>query len=112
MDLREIIQNSLTDIIHGVQAAQKIEGCEGLVCPQYFADKKFPAESGVVAGHREVATVVRFDVAEMARKTTALDAKGMSKIIVVDASLDGKLENRSETTSRIQFSVPIQMPQG
>ena len=36
--------------------------------------------------------------------------EGKAKILVANASVDGKLEHSNEVVSRVQFSVPLLMP--
>jgi hypothetical protein len=111
MEPREFVENALTSIVQGIQSAQGAEGCGGLIAPAKIGSHEFPKKSGVVHAATIVSTVAKFDVAVTASSTKSGSIDGKIKILVVEAELDGRLERKSEMISRIQFSVPVLMPE-
>jgi hypothetical protein len=110
MELKDFVESALVSIVRGIQSAQRVEGCGGLIAPDAIGGHDFPTESGVYHSARIVSTTVKFDVAVTAGTTVSGSGGGKAKILVANASVDGKLEHNRETVSRVQFSVPVLMP--
>jgi hypothetical protein len=111
MDLREFVRTSLTDIVSGISDAQRTEGVGGLIAPDGIGTHQFAVDSGAVNETRIVSTVVKFDVAVTAEHTKSGSGGAGIKIAVVEAKLGGEIEAKDSRVSRVQFSVPILMPQ-
>lgn len=111
MDLKEFVTKSLTDIVAGIIDAQRTVGVGGLIAPDGIGSHQFAPDSGVVNATRIVSTVVKFDVAITVEHSKSGAAGAGIRIAVVEAKLGGEVEARDTRVSRLQFSVPILMPQ-
>ena len=111
MELRDFIKTTLTDIAFGIIDAQNTEGVGGLIAPDGIGGHTFPPDSGVVHESRITSTVVKFDVAVTAEQSKTGEAGASLRIAVVEAKLGGQIEGKDTRVSRIQFSVPLVMPQ-
>jgi hypothetical protein len=105
MNLAEFVDESLTEILAGIRAAQKKEGGDAI-------GAEFPALAGkgllVGGGRMGNFTVVDFDVSVVA--DTKAGGKGGLKVWGV--GIEGEAGRSSQQTSRIRFSVQVRIPEG
>ncbi|MBB6523004.1 trypco2 family protein [Pseudoteredinibacter isoporae] len=133
MELKDFIETAITELIHGVHAAQKstkeIKGAA--VNPDYF-DRQYEIDSTISNSSYEILQgqpVRQFNDADMRereeRKTTNIEfdiaisagneeeAKAGLKVKVASllgAEAGASLKEQNSSTSRIKFSVPIILP--
>ena len=113
MDLSTFVGESLRQIAAGVKAVQSdVERLGGVVNPQGFAPAI--ASAGPLYDFRtnSVLTMVEMEVSVVASEKS--DGKGGLSVaigVVTAGKGKGTSEGR-ETTSRLRFSVPMQLPLG
>ena len=110
MGLRTFVADALTEILSGVMDAQANETVGSFVGNTDAAGKDAPAEAFLFSHGRGYTTIVRFDVAVTAADRETGGASGKAAIWVVSAELGRQAERRNETVSRLQFSVPVALP--
>lgn len=99
--LSEFIEESLVEIVGGIQSAQnrmkqKLHHCQPIA----------PATVGGEAVHREC--VITFDIAVMTSNTASVKAGASGKfaINVLSGSIDGTIQSSKEFANKIKFDVP------
>lgn len=111
MDLKDFVRQTITQVLEGVADAQSdAMESDGFVNPPLSGTQSAAAGHGLLAGMGGAATIMQFDVA-----LTAEDGKGTKGGIGVVTGLvslgsTGESNTKSASTSRVQFSVPIQLP--
>ena len=89
MNLKDFIQQSLTDIIEGVKEAQD------------------NLRDGTVVGmHQDADQDIAFDVAV----TTVKGASGGAKVTVLGSGVGGEASTEKTAVSRLKFTVPVSLP--
>ena len=111
MTLSEFVENSLTDILKGIVAAQENDEVGEFVAKGDIGPLSFPANSGVIREGGMVATTVKFDVAVTAKSRGGGGSGAGFNIGVVRGQLGADTTERSEGISRIQFAVPLILPE-
>ncbi len=112
MELREFITESLTEIIAGIQDAQDAEQTGAFIVPSGVGiGDSFPENRGVRHRARLLTTVVQFDIAVTAEANQTRTGKAGLKIAIVEGGVQGQTGSRSTEASRIQFSVPLLLPE-
>jgi hypothetical protein len=107
MNLAEFVDESLTEILAGIRAAQKKEGGDAIGAEfPAFADKG--KGLFVAGGTYGQFTVVDFDVSVVA--DTKAGGKGGLKVWGV--GIEGEAGRSSQQTSRVRFSVQVRIPGG
>lgn len=101
MELKDFIRVSLEQIAGGVHGAQTlVQGLGGYVNPIYSrTDEVLKRVQNV-----------EFDVAIVVSESS--NTEGGAKVTVFGSSIGGKVEdgNKAETSSRLKFTVPVQLP--
>jgi hypothetical protein len=104
MELRTFIKTALLDIMGGVTDAQK-EITSGHIVPDGI-NKSFKA---VEHGISEL-QAVDFEVSVSAEETSGTEGKLGVVTAIIGAGISGKNTNESSNTSKLKFSIPIQLP--
>jgi hypothetical protein len=105
MNLAEFVEESLTEILTGIRAAQKKEGGGAIGAEMYGTTEKGLLHAGGLSGHF---TIVDFDVSVVAENK----AGGKGGLKVWGVGVEGEAGHLSQHTSRVRFSVHVQIPQG
>jgi hypothetical protein len=104
MNLSEFVEETLTEILTGIRAAQKKEGGQEIAAEMFSADGK---AMGIIAGGTSgFFTIVQFDVSVLAETK----AGGKAGLKVWSVGAEGGGEHTSQHTSRIKFSVHLKLP--
>ena len=111
MTLDEFVQSSLTNILKGIAAAQKDGDVREYVANHTLTQIPLPPASGVVTHSRGLATTVRFDVGVSVESKAEGGAGARFNIGVIGGNVGGDVAERHEGTNRIQFSVPVMIPE-
>lgn len=112
LELKDFISRVIVDIVEGINDANsKLSGKDALVSPALVHERQMINRNGALP-HVER---IHFDVALTASESSSeeINASGGVGVKVLSAKLEGKGEQgeSSSTVSRIQFSVPIILPQ-
>jgi hypothetical protein len=103
MNLAEFVEESLSEILQGIRAAQKQDGGGAIGAQTYGAPQGL--HHGGVAG---MFTTVEFDVSVVAETT----GSGKAGLKVWSVGFEGGGGHSSQQTSRVKFAVHIKIPQG
>eukprot|EP00752_Nemacystus_decipiens_P017586 g15759.t1 len=113
MQLQQFVRETLVQVIRGIQEAAEDVGipakAETLVPIVGYAFSRG-------ANVREISTLqdIEFDVAVVASESNSKSDGGGGGISVVGLQIGGRTEaekaRATETTSRVRFSVPVQLP--
>jgi hypothetical protein len=105
MNLAEFVEESLSQILVGIRAAQRKEG-GGAVGAEMFSGPK--NGSLVQGGTSGIFTVVEFDVSVVAETT----AGGKGGLKVWSVGVEGEGKRSDQQTSRVRFGVQLKIPRG
>jgi Trypsin-co-occurring domain 2 len=105
MNIAEFVEESLTEILEGIRAAQKKEGGDDIGAQMHGGSDKGLLVHGGTAGHF---TIVDFDVSVVAENK----AGGKGGLKVWGVGIEGEAGLSSQQTSRVRFSVHIRIPPG
>lgn len=105
MNLKDFIDETLSEILAGIRAAQKKEG-GGAVGAQMFGNANHT--NLVPAGRSGFFTIVDFDVSVAAETT----AEGKAGIRVMSIGAEGGGQRKSQESSRVKFAVQVRIPDG
>lgn len=112
MDLKEFVTMSLTQIVQGVsESAAEISKLGGSVSPAFSGNGKADQLGVSMDGKGSPVYAVEFDVALVA--STSLGGEAGAKLQIasfVNIGAKGTTTDKQESTSRVKFSVPIQLP--
>lgn len=109
MELKDFIDNALTQIMEGVSSAQKkIDEFGGVINPHMHGGKQ--VQLGLHYTSEGSASVVKFDVALSVTEGTNTKA-GISVLGgAINLGAGGQSSNQNTVVSRLEFSVPIVLP--
>jgi hypothetical protein len=106
MNLAEFVEETLSEILTGVRAAQKKEGGQNVGAEMYGGPK---GDLLVMGGTSGTFTVVEFDVSVVAE--TSAGGKGSLRVwSAVGIEAGGKQSDHR--TSRVRFAVQLKIPRG
>ena len=105
MNLKEFVEETLSEILDGVRAAQKKEGGSTVGA---LTSAAFKHVNLVELGGIGYLAIIEFDVSVAAE--TAAGGKGGLRVMSI--GVEGGGEHKSSETSRVKFSVPVVLPQG
>ena len=105
MNLSEFIDETLTEVLSGIRAAQKKAGGDHIGAEMYADATTQGILSGGTSGHF---TVVQFDVSVAVENKAG--GKGGLKVWSVGVEAGG--EHSSQHTNRVKFSIHVKLPDG
>jgi hypothetical protein len=105
MNLSEFVEETLTEVLNGIKAAQKKEGGDHISAEMYGDASALGIISGGTSGFF---TVVQFDVSVAAETK----AGGKGGLRVWSVGVEGSGEHTSHQTNRVKFSVHLKLPDG
>jgi hypothetical protein len=111
VELSDFERDTLVQIVRGIRAAQAMPEVGKCVPEGEIQAFAFPHEFGVVQGFHNIGTAVKFDVAIVAERNTEAGAKAEIGVGVLEAAIGGSKGGRQASTSRIQFAVPLLIPE-
>ncbi|MDP2409431.1 MAG: hypothetical protein Q8M26_04000 [Pseudolabrys sp.] len=103
MDLKTFVATSLTQILDGIRAAQKMPGGNHVAAEGYI-NSQGNLMSGGTSGFF---TLVDFDVLVLAGSKD-----GEPDVRVADVDISNKGERTNQNSSRVKFSVHVRLPKG
>jgi hypothetical protein len=105
VNLSEFVEETLTEVLAGIRAAQKKEGGDHIGAEMYADATSQGIISGGTSGHF---TIVQFDVSVAAE--TKAGGKGGLKVWSVGVEAIG--EHTAQHSNRVKFSVHLKLPDG
>jgi hypothetical protein len=111
MDLKDFVSQSLIQIVQGVRdAAGPIAEMGGYVSPAHSSKTDGHVTGHTLDGKGRVVHSVHFDVAIVAENDAKVSGGGGLKVMGVRLGADASAGEREQTSSRIQFVVPLALP--
>jgi uncharacterized protein YbaR (Trm112 family) len=111
MELDEFVKTVLVQVLSGVREAQKDPAVGAFVVSGKDGGHELPNNSRVSSGARLKSTIIDFDVAVSVESSDKVSGSGGLKIAGIGGQVGGELSSKDTRVSRIQFGVPILLPQ-
>ena len=110
MNLDEFVKEVLTEIISGIRDAQEVEG-GAFIVPSGDGGHEYAKHPRVSSSARIKSTIVDFDIALTVEDSTKGSGGGGLKVFGIGANIQGEASAKDTTVSRIQFAIPILLPE-
>jgi len=103
MDIKQFVDQSLTQILEGISAAQRRNSGQHIAAEAYIS----PSGNLINGGTSGIFTIVDFDISVVATTSERGDSIRVSSVEMTSGS-----EKTSQNASRVKFSVHVRLPQG
>jgi hypothetical protein len=103
MDIKQFVDQSLTQILEGITSAQKRNNGNHIAAEAYIS----PTGNLINGGTSGLFTIVDFDISVTATTSERGDSLRVSSI-----EMTGGSERTAQNMSRVKFSVHVRLPQG
>ncbi|CAE6900266.1 hypothetical protein [Paraburkholderia domus] len=110
MNLSEFVKEVLTEIVTGVRSAQQAEG-GAFIVPSGDGGHHYAKHDRFASQARIKSTIVDFDIALTVEDSSKAGASGGLKVWSIGANAAGERASKDTTVSRVQFAVPILLPE-
>ena len=110
MKLDEFVKEVLIEIVAGIQSAQEIEG-GAFIVPSGDGGHDYAKHPRVSSSARIKSTIVDFDIALTVEDSNKAEGSGGLKVWGIGANVQGGVASKDTTVSRIQFAIPILLPE-
>jgi len=110
MNLDEFVKEVLIEIISGIRGAQDVKG-GAFIVPSGDGGHEYAKHSRVSSSARLKSTIVDFDIALTAEDSSKTAGGGGLKVVGIGANIQGESSSKDTTVSRIQFAIPILLPE-
>ncbi len=111
MELDEFIKAVLTKIVSGIREAQKVENVGAFIVPSNIGGHDYANHPRVSTKALLSSTIVDFDIAVTVEDSASTSGGGGLKIAGVGANIEGNSLSKDTRVSRIQFAVPVLLPE-
>ncbi len=111
MELDEFVTTVLTNIVSGIREAQKVEETGPFVVPGMIGGHEYAKHPRVSMKALLSSTVVDFDIAVTVEESKSKSGGGGLKVAGIGASAEGSSAAKDTRVSRIQFGVPVLLPE-
>jgi len=111
MELNEFVKTVLSQIVSGIRKAQEIKGVGAFIVPSGIGSHDYAAHPRVSIKARISSTIVDFDIAVTAEEGKSASGGGGLKVAGIGAKIEGGSSSKDVRVSRIQFAVPILLPE-
>jgi hypothetical protein len=110
MDLDEFIKEVLVEVVSGIRDAQQAEG-GAFIVPCSDGGHEYANHARFSSSGRLKSTIVDFDIALTVEDSAKAEGGGGLKVWGIGANVAGERSPKDTTVSRIQFSIPILLPE-
>lgn len=111
MELEEFVKTVLIQVLTGVREAQKDSAVGAFVVSGKDGGHELPKNSRVSSSARLKSTIIDFDVAISVESSDKMHGNGGLKVMGIGGSIDGEVASKDTRVSRIQFGIPVLLPQ-
>ncbi|SFM52462.1 hypothetical protein [Nitrosomonas communis] len=111
MELDEFIKSVIVKVLSGIRQAQDEEKVGAFVVPGKEGGHEYPKNARVSSSARLKSTIIDFDVAITVESSDKTAGGGGLKIAGIGADIKGESATKDTRVSRIQFGVPILLPE-
>lgn len=110
MDLENFISEVLGQIVSGIRKAQSID-CGAFIVPGEDGGHEYANHARVSSSARLKSTIVDFDIALTVEESKMSSGEGGLKVAGFGGSLTGESSTKDAKVSRVQFAVPLMLPE-
>ena len=110
MNLDEFVKEVLTKIVLGIREAQQSEG-GAFIVPCGDGGHDYAKHSRVSSSARLKSTILDFDIALTVEYSSKTAGSGGLKVAGIGANMEGESSTKDTKISRIQFGIPILLPE-
>jgi len=110
MELDDFIDQALTQILSGIRKAQNRNGGAFIVAAG-DSGHNYSNHPRVAASARLKSTIVDFDIAVTAEDATKVGGSGGLRVMGFGAKVEAGTEAKEISATRIQFAVPLLLPE-
>ena len=111
MELNEFVKTVLSEVVSGIREAQEIDGVGAFIVPAGIGGHNYADHPRVSIKARLSSTIIDFDIAVTAEEGKSTSGGGGLKVAGIGAKLDGTSSSKDTHVSRIQFAIPILLPE-
>ena len=111
MDLDEFVETVLKDVLSGIRNVQKDPSIGSFVVPAMIGGHDYADHARVSIQAHLTSTIIDFDIAVTVEESSAVTGEGGIKIAGIGAKVEGDSQAKDTRTSRIQFAVPVLLPE-
>nr|WP_067297138.1 hypothetical protein [Marinobacterium profundum] len=111
MDLDEFITSVLVKVVSGIREAQQVDSVGAFIVPSGDGGHKYPVNARVSSSAQLKSTIIDFDVAVTVESSDKSTGKGGIKVAGIGGNIEGESVTKDIRVSRIQFGVPILLPE-
>ena len=111
MELKDFVRSVLSNIVTDLREAQRIDSVGAFIVPAGIGGHEYAEHPRVSMKSGISSTIVDFDIAVTAEDSKSIGGKGGIRIASFGASAEGEAESKDTHVSRIQFAVPILLPE-
>lgn len=110
MELEDFISQVLGQIVAGIRKAQSAES-GAFIVPGGDGGHEYASHARVSSSARLKSTIVDFDIALTVEESKKSSGEGGVKVAGIGGSLTGESSSKDTRVSRIQFAVPLLLPE-
>jgi len=111
MELDDFVKSVLVKVLSGVKKAQEEEDVGAFVVPGGDGGHEYPKNARVSSSARLKSTIIDFDIAVTVESGDKVAGGGGLKIAGIGGDVKGESTSKDTRVSRIQFGVPIMLPE-
>lgn len=111
MELDNFVTTVLTNIVSGIRKAQEADETGAFVVPGGIGGHEYAKHPRVSISGLLSSTVVDFDIAITVEESKSKSGSGGLKVAGIGASGEGSSAAKDSRVSRIQFGVPVLLPE-
>ena len=111
MELDNFIEEVLTNIVSGIRGAQDKDNVGAFVVPGGDGGHDYAKSARFSNSARLKSTIVDFDIALTVEESGKTAGGGGLKVAGIGANVTGETSSKDTKVSRIQFSIPVLLPE-
>jgi hypothetical protein len=111
MNLDEFVKTALVNILTGIRQAQETEVVGAFVVPAGIGGHDFAKHARLLNAARLTSTIVDFDIAVTVEDGSSVGGGGGLRIAGFGAKVEGSTSSKDVSVSRIQFAIPVLLPE-
>ena len=111
MELDEFVKTVLENVLSGIREAQDVDGIGPFVIPSMIGGHDYAKHPRVSIKAHLTSTIIDFDIAVTIEESSTVSGEGGIKVAGIGAKMEGDSSTKDTRVSRIQFAVPILLPE-
>lgn len=111
MEINEFVKSVLSQVVSGIREAQELEGVGPFIVPSGIGGHHYATHPRVAIKANLSSTIIDFDIAVTAEASKGKSGGGGLSVAGIGAKVEGESSTKDTRVSRIQFAVPILLPE-